>query len=68
MNNYTAIAYIEGIEEADEDKQIAAWQHLINNGVVWTLQGWYGRTAANLIEDGVCAPPRQRCHSALASD
>ena len=49
---------IEIIEESgksySEEEQIAAWQHLINTGVCWDLQGWYGRTAISLIEDGVC--------------
>ena len=30
---------------------------LINDGIVWQLQGFYGRTAANLIEAGYCQPP-----------
>tara|TARA_R100001244_G_scaffold59241_1_gene49874 strand:+ start:45 stop:239 length:195 start_codon:yes stop_codon:yes gene_type:complete len=59
MNNYTAINYIEGIEEADDEQQIAAWQHLINTGIVWTLQGWYGRGAVHLIDAGFCTMPAQ---------
>lgn len=47
----------EGAEEADsEDQLIDAWQLLIDTGVVWALQGRFGRTAAGLIEDGICAP------------
>jgi|TARA_R100000750_G_C2330913_1_gene90089 hypothetical protein len=59
MNNYTAIAYIEGIEEADDEQQIAAWQYLIDTGTVWALQGWYGRGAVHLISAGYCTMPAQ---------
>jgi hypothetical protein len=33
------------------------FQHIINNGVVWRLQGSYGRTAYNLIESGQYTMP-----------
>ena len=56
--DYTAIAAIEGFdgEEHDEDELLEAWQHLINTGTCWTLQGVYGRTAAALIDQGLCTP------------
>lgn len=56
-NSFTsaeACMIIEGVFEADEDTVLEAWQSLIDSGVVWTLQGFYGRTAQNLIEQGLC--------------
>ena len=54
--NYTACAAIEGFDGKDHDEEeiVAAFQHLINTGAAWTLQGFYGRTAGQLIELGVC--------------
>jgi hypothetical protein len=54
MNNFNAVGIAEGFVPADEDGVIKAWQHLIDTGLVWTLQGWFGRTAQHLIERGVC--------------
>ena len=53
MNIFTAVEIIEGGTD-DPELAIEAWQHLIDTGAVWSLQGWYGRTAASLIEQGVC--------------
>jgi hypothetical protein len=55
MDNYTATGLAEGFIEADSEEQvIEAWQHLIDTGLAWQLQGWFGRTAMHLIESGVC--------------
>ena len=54
MDTFTAISLIEGIEEAEEFEIIEAWQYLIDTGIVWSLQGFYGRMARDLIETGVC--------------
>jgi len=54
MNNYDAVMIAEGVEEASEEKQIEAWQHLIDTGLAWSLQGFFGRAAASLIEQGIC--------------
>ena len=57
MDNYTAMGLAEGfIESQNENQVIEAWQHLVDTGVVWSLQGWYGRNAARLIENGVIRP------------
>lgn len=57
MNNTLAIQICEGLVTADDDEQIQAWQHLIDTALVWQLQGWYGRTATRLIEEGICNAP-----------
>lgn len=45
-------------EEEKEAAYYAAWQELIDSGLVWSLQGWFGRTAVRLIEAGVCTSPK----------
>ena len=39
----------------DIDNKIEAYQFLIDNGMVWKLQGIFGRTAVRLIDDGSCS-------------
>jgi hypothetical protein len=46
------IAYESG--EMDEETIIELFQHLIDTGLVWSLQGNYGRTANALINAGHC--------------
>lgn len=55
-NSYLACAYAEGFcegEGASIEEQIEAWTYLIKTGQCWTLQGWYGRNAINLIDQGL---------------
>jgi len=55
MTNLEAIDIAEGFKDAkSEEEYIAAWQQLIDTGLVWSLQGWFGRRASQLIEDGIC--------------
>ena len=56
MDNYTAIGLAEGFIEGSKEEQVSAWQHLIDTGLCWELQGFFGRTAARLIEHGMCRP------------
>jgi hypothetical protein len=43
----------EIFEEGTEEQVIEAWQHLHDTGLAYKLQGWFGRTAQSLIEQGV---------------
>jgi hypothetical protein len=47
------IAFEQG--ELDDEGIIVLFQHLIDMGLAWTLQGCYGRIATALIEAGHCA-------------
>ena len=54
MDNYTATGIAEGFIEADSEEQvIEAWQHLVDTGLAWQLQGFFGRQAAAMIEEGI---------------
>jgi hypothetical protein len=39
-----------------EDVVLSAWQYLVDTGLAWSLQGWFGRTAKNLIDEGLINP------------
>jgi hypothetical protein len=41
-------------EDATEAEQIEVYQHLIDTGQAWRLEGHVGRTAMDLIEAGLC--------------
>lgn len=55
FDTFTAAMIAEGAEgyEATEEETIEAWQHLVDTGVVWRLQGTFGRMAARLIAEGI---------------
>ena len=57
MDDMTAIGIAEGfIANEGPEHEIEAWQHLIDTGLCWSLQGWFGRTAEHLIDIGACEP------------
>lgn len=55
---FDTLAFIMAWEEGDMDDEemIVGFQHLIDSGLAWQLQGMYGRTAAALIKAGLCTP------------
>jgi hypothetical protein len=65
MSTFKAVEMIEMAHdnnllvcEADDimetDDVIEAYQFLIDNGIIWILQGVFGRMAVRLIDDGTC--------------
>ncbi len=58
INSYNAVGIAEGFIEAEsEDQVIEAWQFLVDSGLAWQLQGFFGRTATNLIQRGIISAP-----------
>ena len=55
MTAFRACEIAEG--HGSNGEQCAAWQYLIDTGLAWTLQGFYGRTAKMLIDTEQCLPP-----------
>jgi hypothetical protein len=49
----TAVDIIEGVESSNIDQQLESWQKMVDTGLVWKLQGWYARTADQLIKAGL---------------
>jgi hypothetical protein len=54
MSTFDATMIAEGVQEAENEQQyLEAWGLLIRTGMAWQLQGWFGRAANNLIEQGL---------------
>ena len=49
------IQFEEG--EMSESEVVSFFQELVNTGLVWNLQGFYGRTAVHLIQEGLITVP-----------
>jgi hypothetical protein len=54
MDQYTAVGLAEGFIEAESEEQIIeAWQYLHDTGIGYQLQGFFGRTLVQLIDEGI---------------
>ena len=56
------IYYLEGDYGLTEGQEKALWQYGVDTGQVWQLQGWYGRTAQQMLDDGYLHYPEKRHH------
>ena len=56
MDTIRAKNIIDGYERANKELLLQAYQHLIDSGIVWSMQGSYGRHALRLINEGFCEP------------
>ena len=59
LNVFEATMILEGAwdlagYEPDEEIYVDACQTLIDTGVAWQLQGFFGRTCAAMIDSGQC--------------
>jgi len=54
MDSYQAVGIAEGFIEAESEEQvIAAWQYLHDTRIGYGLQGFFGRTLNQLLDEGV---------------
>ena len=42
----------------DEDETLKLFQYLVDTGLTWSLQGFYGRQAAAFLNAGLISPQR----------
>lgn len=57
MTQYQAVGLAEGFIEGTEEEQVAAHGNIYMTPASPTdLQGWFGRTAQAMIQDGIINP------------
>jgi len=55
---YNATMIAEGaMDETNDMSYIQAWQHLLDSGECWKLQGFFARSVTRMISDGTLIPP-----------
>lgn len=58
---YLATCYVEGFGQgarASKKDKIRAWQYLVDTGLAFKMQGWFGREAMRLAEKGIIKLPK----------
>ena len=63
MSLFDAAMIVEGSwemtgYEPDEETYFEAAQALVDTGMAWKLQGFFGRTCADLIQQGLISAPQ----------
>ena len=60
LTGYEAVAMMEGFsgEKSTQRKVLAAWQYLVDSGLAWKLQGFFGREANRLLSYGIILPAK----------
>lgn len=54
MDTYTAVMIIEGNQDPETlEEYLEAAQLLVDTGLAWELQGFFGRTCAELLKQGL---------------
>lgn len=54
MDHLSFIMDYESGQIETEEELIKGFQEMIDSGIVWSLQGSYGRMAKALIDEGYC--------------
>lgn len=65
MDDFTAIQIAEGVQDVERKTWVDAWQHLIDTGQCWNLQGWFGRNARDFLVNGIVEATTQTAKSVL---
>lgn len=58
-NKFPIVDYIIEYEngEISDEHLLELFQHLVDTGMAWTLQGFYGRHAEYLLDNGFITAP-----------
>jgi hypothetical protein len=61
QQDFDVVGFIMDFESASlsRDDVVEGFQHLIDSGIVWQLQGFYGRIAQQLIDEGHCVSKKE---------